>query len=79
MFKNFETLSRTEREAKAEELKALYNEALKDEQKTFAEYRRDKRSFNKKQSYFESVQRLGAITDIFDILGIEWDGGELIQ
>lgn len=79
MFKYFETLIKTERENKAEDLKALYNAAVKDEQETFAEYRRDKRSFNKKQSYFESVQRLGAITDIFDILGIEWDGGELLQ
>ena len=75
----FETLSRTERERKAEELKALYNAALKDEQETFAEYRRDKHSFTKKQNYFESVQRLGAITDIFDILGIEWNGGEFLQ
>lgn len=75
----FETLSRTERERKAEELKALYNAALKDEQETFAEYRRDKRSFTKKQNYFESIQRLGAITDIFDILGIEWNGGEFLQ
>lgn len=73
----FETLTKSDK--KVVELKALYNEALKDEQKTFAEYRQDKRSFNKKQSYFESVQRLGAITDIFDILGIEWEGGEPLQ
>lgn len=39
MFKYFETLSRTERETKAEELKALYNAAVKDEQETFVEYR----------------------------------------
>ena len=79
MFKYFETLSRTERETKADELKALYNAALKDQQEAFTKYRQDKRSFNKKQSYFESVQRLGAITDIFDILGIKWDDGELTQ
>lgn len=73
MFEYLEQSTWQEKEVIAENLKVIYSEALYDEREAFAEFQKNKRSFNAKQNYFESVQRLGAITDVLDILHIEWD------
>lgn len=75
-FEYFETLSKSDKRTTAKQLKHLYNDALRDEQETLAEYRRCKRSSIKRQRYFEAVQRLGAVIDVFDILGIEYEQSE---
>lgn len=76
MFEYLEQSTWQEKEVIAENLKVIYYEALYDERDAFVEYQKNKRSFNAKQNYFESVQRLGAITDVLDILHIEWDNWE---
>lgn len=73
MFKYLEESTREEKERIARQLMATYFWALYDERDAFAEYRKNKRSFKAKQNYYECVQRLGAITDVLDILHIEWE------
>ena len=65
------TLDREGLDATAKRLKSLYNDALKDEHETFAEYQRNIRSASKKRTYYEAKQRLSGITDTLRVLGIE--------
>ena len=69
-FKYFEESSRIERERIAEELKDLYRGAVEDENEQHASLRMNPRSHKARENYYQAVQRLGAIIDIFDILHI---------
>lgn len=73
LFKYLETCNQQEKECIESKLKKLYLGALEDEKNCFAEMQRNKRSHKAKNNYFESVQRLGAIQDIFDILHIDYE------
>ena len=70
LFDYLETSSNQEKDEIAKNLKELYLGALKDENETFAAHRANKNSGNARAAYFESIQRLGAILDVFEILGI---------
>lgn len=80
MFKYFEESTRQEREAIADELKALYNGILEDERETFATlYNSKRKTPAQKQAYFEAVQRVGTIQTVFEILHIEYEAGQPFQ
>ena len=71
LFDYLETSSTKEKDEIQKALKELYINALKDERETFAKARENKKSHIAKASYLESVQRLGAILDVFEVLGID--------
>lgn len=77
MFDYLERSTRQEREQLADELRALYNGALEDERRTYSRALENKRSTKARENYAEAVQRLGAITDIFDALHIDYEPGRL--
>lgn len=70
-FEYLETSTHQERHEIGENIKQLYFDAIKDEQETFAEHRRNRKSTKARQNYFESVQRLGAIGDVLELLGVD--------
>lgn len=70
-FDYLETSTHQERQAIAEELKALFFGALDDEAETFSKARQDKKSHKAREAYLESVQRVGALLDVFDVLHID--------
>ena len=70
LFDYLETSSKKEKDEIAEKLTALYLGSVKDENETFAAYMANKANGNAKAAYLESCQRLGAILDVFEVLGI---------
>lgn len=70
-FEYLETSTHQERHEIGEKLKQLYFDAMKDQQETFLEHRRNRKSTKARQNYFESVQRLGAISDVLELLGVD--------
>lgn len=78
-FKYLEESTWQEREAIANELKAMYNGILQDEQECFVPAMREKRGSKARQRYFESVQRLGTIQGVFDTLHIEYEDGKMFD
>lgn len=64
-----------EKDEIADELKAMYNRILEDEQELFADVRDSKRDGKAKHRYLEAVQRVGTIQGVFDILHIEFECG----
>ena len=67
-----ETCNQQEKERIENELKKLYLGALEDQNNCFAEIMKNKRSHKARNNYFEAVQRLGAIQDVFDIFHIDF-------
>jgi len=78
-FKYLEESTQQEREAIANELKAMYNGILTDEEECYALTMRNERSTKAKQNYFEAVQRLGTIQGIFDTLHIDFECGKMFD
>lgn len=76
-FSRFETFNRQERERAATALVLIYKDALQDERERFAEYIKDKGNKKHELEYFEAVQRLGGITDVFSELGIDYENIEI--
>lgn len=76
MFKDFRTYTEDELKGLKNRLSALYNDANKDNTECYEAYHQNKTAKNK-QNYFESVQRLGAMLDVFEIL--HFDYGENID
>jgi hypothetical protein len=70
-FEYLETSTQQERQEIGEKIKQLYFDAIKDEQETFAKHIRNRKSTKARQNHFESVQRLGAIGDVLELLGID--------
>ena len=70
-FDYLETSTQQERYEIGENIKQLYFGAYKDLQETFAEHRRNRKSIKSRQNYLESVQRLGAIGDVLELLGVD--------
>lgn len=70
-FEYLETSTQQERHEIGEKIKNLYFGAYKDLQETFAEHRRNRKSTTARQNYFESVQRVGAIGDVLELLGVD--------
>lgn len=71
MFEYLETSTAKEKEQLSEEVKALIFGLLDDENKTFSEHREHPKSRNLKHFYFESVQRLGGVCDVLELLGVD--------
>jgi hypothetical protein len=75
-FKYLEESTWQEKDAIANELKAMYNGILEDEQKCYAQTMRHEKSTKAKHNYFEAVQRLGTIQGIFETLHIDYECGK---
>ena len=76
LFSKFETFNRQERERAATAIVLMYKDALQDERERFSEYIKDKGNRKHELEYFEAVQRLGGITDVFNELGIDHENIE---
>lgn len=71
MFKYFEESTWQEKKEMENQLLAMYNDANKDNAECHEAYRQNRTPKNK-QTYFESVQRLGSILDVFEILHLDY-------
>lgn len=78
-FQYLEESTWQERDAIANELKAMYNGILTDEEECYARTMRNEKSTKAKQEYFEAVQRLGTIQGIFDTLHIDFECGKKFE
>lgn len=76
LFTYIEESTWQEREQIGEELKKLYNDAMEDMQELFVKARGKRANSKERREYLESVQRMGAIYDIFDILRIPYEMSE---
>lgn len=81
LFEHFETLSRQERESIATELVYMYNAAIDNEHETYATLRQaPKREYHSAQSnYFEALGKLSMLQGVFDLLGIPFECGQMIE
>lgn len=70
-FAHFETCNRQEREAIAAELIRMYNTAILNECELFAH--------GDAVAYAEQVGKLAMLQGVFDVLGIEFEPGQLID
>lgn len=70
-FEYLETSTQQERQEMGENIKKLYFGAYKDLRATLLEHRRNPKSTKAKQNYFESLQRVGAICDVLELLGVD--------
>ena len=72
LLKDINTYNRQEREEISKNIINLYNNALKDQDETFALTKQKPRSLTAKHNYLEAVQRLGAMNDILEALHIDY-------
>lgn len=70
-FEHLESCTLQEKELIAELLISTYKSAVKDQRECYYEYTENRQSKDKEIKYFESVQRLGAIIDVFGMLGVQ--------
>ena len=71
MFKYFEESTWQEKKEMENRLLDMYNDANEGNTECYEAYHQNKTAKNK-QTYFESVQRLGAILDVFEILHLDY-------
>lgn len=81
LFEHFETLSRQERESIATELVYMYNAAIDNENETYAALRcATKPEYHLAHTnYCEAVGKLSMLQDVFDLLGIPFECGQMIE
>ena len=70
MFKYFEESTWQEKKEMENQLLAMYKDVNEDNTECYEAYHQNKTAKNK-QNYFESVQRLDAILDVFEILRLD--------
>lgn len=70
-FYKFEASTQAEREEMAVALKSLFFGALNDENETFHAHRQNKKSATARTAYFEAIQRVGAVQEVLEILGVD--------
>lgn len=81
LFEHFETLNRQERESIATELVYMYNAAIDNEHETYATLRRaTKPEYHSAQAnYYEAIGKLSMLQGVFDLLGIPFECGQMIE